>query len=109
MIAINLEPSTANPYNKWNWHQYIKNPIKNYNGYITTVSGLYKIVTIRLGRHFSYLEISRVGSKGNLDFPIYLSVVGSDWKDTSYRLAARLKDYLNDNEGSWVNLGEISC
>lgn len=95
---------------KFYWETLIKVPLKQYNGYITMARGTFKIVGIRLGRHFSYVEISRVTWKdAELEKPIYLSVVGSDWEDTCARLSVKVMDYVSGSDKIWVDLGAISC
>jgi hypothetical protein len=94
---------------KFYWESLIKIPIKQYNGYITVARGTFKIVEIKLGRHFSYVEISRVASNSELEKPIYLSIVGNSWEDTCSRLAVKVMDHVSGSSKIWVNLGEISC
>jgi hypothetical protein len=96
-------------YEKYCWERFIKSPIKNDNSYITCFDGTYKIVEIKLHRHFSYVNISRVKSDGTLTNPIYLSIVGSSWKDTNHRLAVKIGDYVNKSQNIWLDLGSISC
>lgn len=92
------------------WQTYIKNPLKHTNRYFSTYQGLYKIVEIKLHRHFSYVEMKKVKPDGELTGSmIYLSSVGNNWEETNKRLAARIDSHINQTENYMINLGEISC
>ena len=92
-----------------NWNTYIKNPLKRTNRFFTTYESLYKIVAIKLCRHFSYVEIAQVKRDGSLGGTIYLSIVGSNWEDTNKRLATKIANYIANTSSSWVDLSAISC
>ena len=92
-----------------NWNTYIKNPLKRTNRFFTTYQSLYKIIAIKLCRHFSYVEIAQVNRDGSFSRPIYLSIVGSNWEDTNKRLANKIASYIANTSNAWVDLSGISC
>lgn len=95
--------------NKHDWETYIKNPLRRTNGYITTYKALYKIIGIKICRHFSYIELAKVKRDGSLGPMTYLASIGSNWEDTNKRLATKIKNHLYDRDNNWVNWGEVSC
>lgn len=106
---MNMNEQMAVVHANTNWNTYIKNPLKRTNRFFTTYESLYKIVAIKLCRHFSYVEIAQVKRDGSLGNPIYLSIVGSNWEDTNKRLATKIGAYIANNSSAWIDLGAISC
>lgn len=106
---MNLSETLTEFHENLDWNTYIKNPIKRTNRYFTTYQSLYKIVAIKLCRHFSYVEIAQVKRDGTLEKPIYLSIVGSNWEDTNKRLASKIASYIGNKSSAWVDLSHISC
>lgn len=98
-----------NNYIHSSWDTYIKNPMKRTNGYFSTYKCLYKIVNIKLCRHFSFVEISPVKRNGTLEKPIYLACVGNTWEDTNKRLANKIMNYITAESSEWIDLGQLSC
>lgn len=90
------------------WETYIKSPIQLHNGYIAHGKGVYKIVDYRLGRHFSYINISRLKNNGDLNPPIYLAMVGTSWEDTNIKLAVKIFNYVRGQHDVWIDLNAIS-
>lgn len=78
----------------FSWNKYIKNPIKNTNGYLTTYKALYKFVALELHRNFSYAELSKVNRDGSLCDPVYISAVGSSWTDTTTELCRQISKHV---------------
>lgn len=103
--TINLENTLSNIA----WNNYIKNPLRRTNGYLTTYKSLFKIVNLKLCRHFSYVELARVKRDGSLSNLIYLSAVGSSWENTNKKLAERIQNYVQQTGSEWIDLGAISC
>lgn len=85
------------------WRRFIKYPIQKWNGYITESKGVYKIVEIRLARHFSYVNICKVDKDGNLGRPVYITGVGTDWRDTITRLTTNMSGFITRDIDYWVD------
>ena len=90
------------------WNNYLKNPLKRTNGYLTTYKSLFKIVNLKLCRHFSYVELAKVKRDGSLSNLIYLSAVGSSWESTNKKLAERIQNYVQQTGAEWIDLSAIS-
>ena len=93
--------------NKFYWHTYIKTPLRRGDRYIAHGKGVYKIVDCRLGRHFSYVNIARVRTSGDLCAPVYLAIVGQNWADTVGKLGVKIHNYVKEMHDIWVDLSGL--
>ena len=78
------------------WRRFIKYPLQKWSGYITEPKGVYKIMEIRLGRHFSYVNMCKVNKDTTLGRTVYITGIGNSWEDTITRLTTNIGSYVSN-------------